>query len=250
MLRRFEQRAVLVTGAASGIGRATAERLASEGARVACLDVQAAAAEETAKRVAEAGGEAVALPCDVSDPAAVRRAVDATLARFGALHAVCNVAGILRFANTHDVTLEDWNQILAVNLTGTFLVCQASIPHLLRTRGAIVNMSSTAALAAHPWTAAYSASKGGVLALTHSLAVEYGRQGLRVNAVCAGAIRTPITEAYQVPGGADPKLARRMMPFTGFGDPESAAAAIVFLASDDARHVNGSELRVDGGMLA
>jgi NAD(P)-dependent dehydrogenase (short-subunit alcohol dehydrogenase family) len=217
---------------------------------VACLDVQAGAAEETAKRVAEAGGEAVALSCDVGDPGAVRRAVEATLARFGSLHAVCNVAGILRFANSHEETLEEWNRILAVNLTGTFLVCQATIPHLLQTRGAIVNMSSTAALAAHPWTAAYSASKGGVLALTHSLAVEYGKQGLRVNAVCAGSIRTPITEAYQVPEGADPKLARRMMPFAGWGDPESAAAVIAFLASDDARHVTGAELRVDGGMLA
>ena len=248
-MRRFEGKVALVTGAASGIGRATAVRLAEEGARVAAADVQTTALEEVTARIRETGTDALPLSCDVADPAAVRATVDATIARFGALDVLCNIAGILRFDHTHELALDDWNRVLAVNLTGTFLMCQAAIPHLLRTRGTIVNMSSTAALAAHPWTAAYSASKGGVLALTFGLALEYGKQGVRVNAVCPGAIKTPMRKMFRLPEGADPKLLDRILPFDGFAPPEAAASTIAFLASDDARHVNGTALRVDGGML-
>ena len=129
-----------------------------------------------------------------------------------------NSAGILRFEHSHEVALESWQQILDVNLTGTFLMCQAAIPALLDGGGAIVNVSSTAALAAHPWAAAYSASKGGVLALTRTLAIEYAKQGLRANAVCPGSIDTPITDAFHLPEGADGKLLYRIMSPTGMGD--------------------------------
>jgi NAD(P)-dependent dehydrogenase (short-subunit alcohol dehydrogenase family) len=248
-MRRFEGKVALVTGAASGIGRATAVRLAEEGARVAAADVQMGALEEAVQQIGRLGAEPLAVPCDVADPAAARAAVEATVARFGALDVLCNIAGILRFDHTHELALEDWNRVLAVNLTGTFLMCQAAIPHLLRARGTIVNMSSTAALGAHPWTAAYSASKGGVLALTFGLALEYGKQGVRVNAVCPGAIKTPMRKMFRLPEGADPKLLDRIMPFDGFAPPEAAASTIAFLASGDASHVNGTALRVDGGML-
>jgi len=247
-MQRFEGKVALVTGAASGIGKATAERLAAEGARVVCVDVQEGALEDTAKRIRERGAEAVARLCDVSDPEAVRATVQATVDRFGALDTLCNIAGILRFEHTHEVSLADWNRVLAVNLTGTFLMCQAAIPRLLETRGSIVNVSSTAALKGHPWTAAYSASKGGVLALTYELAIEYGKQGLRVNVVCPGAVETPMHQAFRVPEGADAKLVNRIMPFVGFQGPDQAASAIAFLASDEAPHVNGTMLRVDGAM--
>jgi NAD(P)-dependent dehydrogenase (short-subunit alcohol dehydrogenase family) len=247
-MQRFEGKVALVTGAASGIGKATAERLAAEGARVVCVDVQEGALEDTVETIRERGAEAIARLCDVSDPEAVRATVRATVDRFGALHTLCNIAGILRFEHTHEASLADWNRVLAVNLTGTFLMCQAAIPRLLETRGSIVNVSSTAALKGHAWTAAYSASKGGVLALTYELAIEYGKQGLRVNAVCPGAVETPMHGAFRVPEGADAKLVNRILPFVGFQGPDQAASAIAFLASDESPHVNGTMLRVDGAM--
>jgi len=238
-----------VTGAGSGIGRATCERLAAEGARVACLDRDARAAEETARALVENAAEAFALACDVSVPADVDSAVDEAARRLGSLAVVVNSAGILRFSHTHEEDVAEWNRVLAVNLTGTFLVCRAALPRLVAGGGgAIVNMSSTAAIKGTPWAAAYAASKGGVQALTYALAIEYGRQGVRANCVCAGAIDTPIQRAFQVPEGADPKLLKRILPFTGFGTPADCAAAIAYLASDDARHVNGESLRVDDAM--
>jgi meso-butanediol dehydrogenase/(S,S)-butanediol dehydrogenase/diacetyl reductase len=244
-MERFDGKVALVTGAASGIGRATCVRLAREGARVLAADLQREALDDLAREV---GPALVAQACDVSDPTQARAAVAAAVDRFGALHVLCNAAGVLRTVHTHEETLEAWNRVLAVNLTGTFLMCQAALPHLLATRGSIVNLSSTAALRAHAWTAAYSASKGGVLALTFELAIEYGQQGLRANAVCPGGITTPIHQAFQVPAGADQKLVRRIMPFTGFAEPEEVAATIAFLASDDAVHITGTMIRVDAAM--
>jgi len=250
-MRRFEGKHVLITGAASGIGRATAERMAGEGAALFLLDVQAQGLEDTAKRVRELGGDVEARICDVSDADASRAAVENAVRRFGRLDALCNIAGILHFDHTHELAHETWRRILAVNLDGTFFMCQAAIPHLVAARGNIVNMSSTAALAGHPWTAAYSASKGGVLALTYTLAIEYCRQGLRANAVCPGSVQTPIHSVFRLPEGADRKLLYRIMPPDGvFRGPEAAAAAVAFLASDDAAHINGTEIRVDGGTLS
>jgi meso-butanediol dehydrogenase/(S,S)-butanediol dehydrogenase/diacetyl reductase len=250
-MRRFEGKCVLITGAASGIGRATAERMASEGASLFLLDVQTQGLEETLKRVRELGADAEARICDVSDPESTRAAVEDAVQRCGRLDSLCNIAGILHFDHTHELSRETWRRILAVNLDGTFFMCQAALPHLLAARGNIVNMSSTAALAGHPWTAAYSASKGGVLALTYTLAIEYCGQGLRANAVCPGSVQTPIHSVFKLPAGADRKLLYRIMPPDGvFRGPEAAAATVAFLASEDAAHINGTEIRVDGGTLS
>jgi meso-butanediol dehydrogenase/(S,S)-butanediol dehydrogenase/diacetyl reductase len=143
-----------------------------------------------------------------------------------------------------------WDQVLAINLTGTFTFCRAAIPALLDSRGNIVNVSSTAALAGAAWSAAYAASKGGVLALTRTIAVEYAKQGLRCNAVCPGSITTPITKDFGFPEGGDFKLVERMMAIDKPRGPETVAAAIAYLASDDAAHVNGEDIRVDGGTLS
>ena len=250
-MRRFDDKVVLITGAASGIGRATALRLAEEGASLSLADVNAEGLEETAKLAAERGAATATRICDVSDRDAVSALVESTVARFGKLDSLCNVAGILHFDHTHELSLDTWRRILAVNLDGTFFACQAALPHLLAARGNIVNLSSTAALAGHPWTAAYSASKGGILALTYTLAIEYCGQGLRANAVCPGSILTPIQKAFRLPEGADRKLLYRIMPpDRAMRGPENAAATIAFLASADAAHINGAEIRVDGGTLS
>jgi NAD(P)-dependent dehydrogenase (short-subunit alcohol dehydrogenase family) len=244
-MRRYEGRVVLVTGAGSGIGRATVHRLVEEGATVVATDIAEEGLASTAKDAARPGA-VIPVVGDVRDPAfgpaAVARALE-----LDRLDTVVNSAGILRFEHTHEVRLEDWQRILDVNLTGTFLTCQAALPALLDGGGAIVNVASTAALAAHPWAAAYSASKGGVLALTRTIAIEYAKQGLRANAVCPGSIDTPIIGAFDLPEGADAKLLHRIMSPVGMGDPSVVAAAIAYLGSDDAQHVNGADLRIDGG---
>jgi len=239
---------VLVTGAASGIGRATALRLADEGARLFCVDLQEDALAQTADEARGRGADVETRLCDQSDERQVDATVAACVARFRRLDVLCNVAGILRFDHTHELRTEDWNRILAVNLSGAFFFCRAALPHLIAARGNVVNVSSTAALAGQPWSAAYSASKGGLLALTRSLAVDYVQQGVRANAVCPGDIKTPIVHAFRLPEGANPKLLDRVRSPSGSGTPESVAGVIAMLASDDGAHITGAEVRIDGGM--
>lgn len=249
-LLRFEDKIVLITGAASGIGRASVERIAREGGTILCADVQADAVQESAKRAVECGGNADSLICDVSDPEQVGQTVQACIDRFGRIDVLCNIAGILRFEHTHEMPVEDWNRILAVNLTGTFLMCQAALPHLVASQGCIVNMSSTSALAGLPYAAAYGASKAGVLSLTQAIAIEYGKQGVRANAICPGSIKTPMTKDPSFPEGIDMKIIMRASALDKFRGPETVASLVAFLASDDAAHINGERVRVDGASLS
>ena len=250
-MARFDDKVVLITGAATGIGRATAARLASEGASLFLLDLNREGLSSSAKEAGEQGpGDVVTRIVDVSDEAAVLGGVAACIERFGKLDTLCNIAGIIHWDHFHDHPLDDWNRVIAVNLTGTFLMCRTVIPHLLETKGSIVNISSTAALSGHAWAAAYTASKGGVHSLTKLIAVEYGKQGVRTNAICPGGIDTPMSGTFTLPEDADPSLVNRIMSLTGSSPPETLASVIAFLASDDAAHINGEYIRVDGAMLS
>ncbi len=247
---RFAGKTVLVTGAASGIGRAAAERLAAEGARVLCADLNEAAVKEAVDAIQKAGGDATASTCDVSDPEACRSIVADAVAAFGHLDVLCNVAGVGLHEHATQITVEQWNRVIAVNLSGTFFTCQAAIPHLLETQGNIVNTASSAGIMGVAYTSAYAASKGGVVMLTKALAVEYGRRGLRVNCICPGGVDTPLARGFAPPEDADPHLLQRMQLEPRLAEPSEIAAAFAYLASDEARYVNGAAFSIDGGQVA
>lgn len=247
---RLKGKVALVTGSASGIGRATAIRLAAEGARVFCCDVQAEACEATAKTIREAGGAASASSCDVTRSEDCNAAVSSAVEAAGRLDVLANIAGIGIYRHATDFSDDEWRRVIEVNLTGAFFMCRAAIPPLLESRGNIVNMASAAGLMGTPYGAAYAASKGGLVVLTKTIAVEYGRRGLRANCVCPGGIDTPLLRSYEVPGGVEPQLMARMQLIPTFGRPEDVAALVAYLASDEAAYVNGAAVSIDGGQVA
>lgn len=249
-MQRFEGKVAFVTGAAGGIGRATAIRLASEGASVFIVDVAADGLEETVKLCEEAGAQVASARCDVSSEEDVRSSIAACIERFGQLDTLCNIAGILLLDHFSNITADQFRRVLEVNLVGTFMLCQAALPHLLESKGCIVNTSSTSALAGMPYGAAYGTSKGGVSALTRTLAVEYGGQGLRCNAVNPGSILTAMAGPDVVPADANMRLIARAQPLDKPRGPEVIASVIAMLASEDGVHINGEEIRIDGGTLA
>jgi len=250
-MNRFEGKVALVTGAASGIGLATAARLAHEGAQVLACDVNAALLNEEVQCLAKEGLKVTARVVDVTDVAACKAAVAAAVSTFGRLDVLCNIAGTLLIKHFTDLTDEDWQRQMATNVNGVFFLCRAAMPHLLESKGNIVNIASAAALIGVPYGAVYSAAKGAVLMLSKALAVEFAGAGVRVNAVCPGSVMTPLATGFMPPEGADFKLLCRLVPLTPeHGQPADIAATIAFIASEESRFMTGAGVVVDGAQTA
>lgn len=246
---RLEGKSAIVTGGASGIGRAVARKLAQEGARVVIGDRNEAGAKETAEAI---GRNAVAMALDVSDEAACGAIVDKALAVNGGLDILCNIAGVLDFGRFADVDRSRWDRVISVNLTGAYQMCRAAMPHLIASRGNIVNMASAAGLVGVPYNSAYTASKHGVVGLTRALALEFSKEGVRINAVCPGGVKTPMLEQTP-PADIDWTMVMRSASWLNDGEmsePEDIADAVAFLASPEARRITGVAFSVDGGQTA
>jgi NAD(P)-dependent dehydrogenase (short-subunit alcohol dehydrogenase family) len=252
---RVEGKVAIVTGGGSGIGRASCELLAREGAAVVVADLDAESAERVARGIVDAGGRAIAQPVDVKQAASIEAMVQAAVAAFGALHVLYNNAAdtSLRAMEQDgallDVSAETWDHVLAVDLRSAFLGCKAAIPHMLEAGGgSIVNASSNQALAGDLSQTAYASAKAAIQSLSLSVATQYGRQGIRCNVVSPGPIRTPAFDRACPPEVAQELTRHSLVP--RLGRPEDLAHAVLFLASDEAAYITGQILRVDGGQLA
>lgn len=243
----FDGRVALITGAGSGIGRAVTVRLASGGASVFAVDLDERSLEATQEMTS---GTVVTHRADLADADACPEAVAACVERFGRLDVLGNVAGIYVPAHTPEMSRDQYRRLMAVNLDACFFLAQAAIPHLLETGGTIVNIASNAGLQGVPYSAAYCMSKGGVVQLTKSLAVEFLKTRLRVNAIAPAGTNTNIATTTAFPAGMDPDLAGRMAGFRGLAEPEEVAALFAFLASDEARSVTGAIYTLDNGLTA
>jgi NAD(P)-dependent dehydrogenase (short-subunit alcohol dehydrogenase family) len=247
---KLKDRVAVITGAGSGIGRASALEFAREGARVVVADINAAGAEETAKLIAAQGGQAFAVSTDVADPSSVQSLVAATLQAHAEVHVLFSNAAIQVNKTVEDTTFEEWNREMAVNVGGIFLCSKYFLPYLRRTKGCIVNMASVNGFFVEPMCAGYCATKGAIIALTKAMAIDHGKDGIRVNCICPGYIDAGLAWGY-FEVQPDPAAARvaagKLHALWRIGKPEEVGRVAVFLASDDASFMTGAAVVVDGG---
>ncbi len=250
---KIEQPTAIVTGAASGIGRATAILLAQKGAKVVCADISQKGCEQTASLIRDEGNAATAEVCDISDPTSVENCIEKTISYAGGIDILVNAAGIFLKCNASEISLEQWNKVINTNLTGTFLLTQAALPELLKSQGCVVNIGSAAGVRARAYLAAYSASKAAVIHLTKSLAMEYAANNVRFNSICPGGVDTNMAKGAinTVVSNKNEALQQRtasLLP-QGLSSPQEIAEAVCYLASDEARFITGAALMIDGGSV-
>jgi NAD(P)-dependent dehydrogenase (short-subunit alcohol dehydrogenase family) len=248
---KLKDRVAVITGAGSGIGRASALEFAREGARVVVADINVVGAEESARQITAVGGQALAIPTDVSDPASVQHLLQATLQAYAEVHVLFSNAAIQVNKTVEDTTVEEWNREMAVNVGGVFLCAKFFLPSLRRTQGCIINMASVNGFFAEPQCAGYCATKGAIIALTKAMAIDHGKEGIRVNCICPGYIDAGLAWGY-FETQPDPVAARvaagKLHALWRIGKPEEVGRVAVFLASDDASFMTGAAVEVSGGI--
>ncbi|ROS04632.1 meso-butanediol dehydrogenase/(S,S)-butanediol dehydrogenase/diacetyl reductase [Sinobacterium caligoides] len=246
----FINKVVFITGAASGIGFAIAEKFAAQGASLFVCDINAAGLAEAVQALASYQVDVQSQAFDVGDAEACSEAILGCVECFGRLDVLCNVAGYAKSENFTSLTISDWQKMLSVNLSSVFYLSHAAMPHLIESKGNIVNVASTAGLEGQAYNSIYSATKGGVISLSKSLAMEFAAKGVRVNVLCPGAVNTPLTSQFSIPEGADMALFSRMFPLLDMAEASEIAEAAAFVASDKARYMTGVALPLDGGSSA
>jgi NAD(P)-dependent dehydrogenase (short-subunit alcohol dehydrogenase family) len=250
---KLEGRVSIITGSASGIGRASAQEFAKEGARVVVADINQAAARETVRQIEAAGGMALAVRTDVAEADSVQALIEQTLRSFGRIDVLFNNAAIQVNKTVEDTTVEEWAREISVNLGGVFLCSKFALPHLRKSQGCIVNMASVNGFFVEPQCAGYCATKGGIVALTKAMAIDHGKDGIRVNCICPGYIDAGLAWGYfevqPDPAGAR-KAAGKLHALWRVGQPEEVARVAVFLASQDASFMTGAAVEVSGGFGA
>jgi len=247
---RFDDKVALLTGAASGIGRATAVRLAAEGAQVLAVDVDHEGLATLAKEVTEAGGAIATRTGSIAERDECFAAVEQCVSEFGRIDVLGNIAGVSRAEHFTELSEDHYRLMMSVNVDGPFFLCQAAVPHLIESRGNIVNIASNAGLMGTAYTVAYSMTKGAVVQLTRSLAMELQKKKVRVNAIAPGGVVTGLTNAFHIPDGVDMDLMAPYMGFRGMGEPDDIASLFAFVASDDGKNMHGSILSSDTGITA
>ena len=245
---RFDGKAALITGAASGMGRAVSVRLAAEGAAVYGVDVDSDGLAETAAEILGDGGRVETQHCDVSSVADCAAAASGCVDAFGRIDVLGNIAGLSWQDRVADITEADWDRMFGVNTKGVFFLTQAALPHLLESGGNIVNFASNAGLQGMAYMAAYCATKGAVVQMTRALAMELAKTSVRVNAIAPGGVDTPMVRNFKQVADGDRHLVRRMIAFKPMSEPEHIAALFALVASDDCPGIHGAVLSVDGGL--
>jgi NAD(P)-dependent dehydrogenase (short-subunit alcohol dehydrogenase family) len=250
MSQRFTGKVIIVTGAASGLARATALGFAREGASLALVDINKAELDNTAQAVEALGAQVLTVATDISSRDACMDIVARTVGHFGKLDVLCNIAGIVQIGHSTDVSENDWQRMVSINLAAPFWLSQAAIPHLIKTHGNIVNCASQSSVKGAAYVVPYSMTKGGVVLMTKSMAMEFINEPIRINAVSPGTMATNMAAGTTLPENIDLSLFARYAGIRAASEPEDVASMFLYVASDDAKAVHGAILCVDGGTTA